>query len=146
MRIGAKYALLGFAGLAIYFGILGIFPRQCLQLIFGSKHPEYVQLLPGYLRVLVCSWTLLFITNMVVAILNGLGYSRVNFVTTLANAIVTVVVALPLIHWFGLMGTILGGFLATAAATVVAIYTFVRHHNDAIDPPPNDPSVVPAVI
>ncbi len=87
--------------------------------------------LPNFLRILVCSWMLLFITSMVVAILNGLGYSRVNFLTTLANAVVTVCVSLPLIYKLGLEGTILGGLLATAAATTVAVYCFIRHHNDA---------------
>ena len=118
MRVGLKYALLGGAALAVYFGILGIFPTACLRLFFGKSHPDYVQKLPGFLRVLVCSWTLLFITNMTIAILNGLGHSRVNFFATLANAIVTVVIALPLIWRYGLTGTIIGGFLATGAATV----------------------------
>jgi O-antigen/teichoic acid export membrane protein len=145
MRIGAKYALLGLAALAIYFGVLFFFPKGCLSLIYGKAHPDYAEKLPGYLRVLVCSWTLLFITNMTIAILNGLGYSRVNFYATIANGIVTVLISLPLIYKLGLAGTIIGGFLATASATVVAVYCFIRHHNDAPDAP-SEGSAAPAAI
>jgi len=145
MRIGAKYALLGLAVLLVYFGILAIFPGRCLSLIYGKTHPDYVEKLPGFLRVLVCSWTLMFITNMTIAILNGLGYSRVNFFATVANGIVTVLISLPLIWKFGLLGTIIGGSLATAAATIVAVYCFIRHHNDAPELPSGG-SAAPAAI
>lgn len=143
MQVGLRYAFLGGAALAVYFGVLELFPGACLHLMYKKTFsPE----LPNYLRVLVCSWTLLFITSMVVAILNGLGYSRVNFLTTLANAIVTVCVSLPLVYSLGLKGTIIGGLLATAAATIVAVYSFIRHHNDAPGAPgaPSEPSVVAA--
>jgi O-antigen/teichoic acid export membrane protein len=143
MRVGLKYALFGLFALGIYFGLLGLFPTTCLRIYFGKAHPDYVQKLPGLLRVLVCSWTLLFITNMAVAILNGLGYSRVNFLATMANGIVSVLISLPLIYMFGLLGTIIGGFLATGAATIVAVYCFIRHHNDAL-PPPSELSPAPA--
>jgi O-antigen/teichoic acid export membrane protein len=142
MRIGLRYALLGGAALAVYFAILELIPGRCMHLMYGKTFdPE----LPNYLRILVCSWMLLFITSMVVAILNGLGYSRVNFLTTLANAVVTVCVSLPLIYKLGLEGTIVGGLLATAAATIVAVYTFIRHHNDAPEPP-SEAGAVAAVI
>jgi O-antigen/teichoic acid export membrane protein len=133
MRIGLRYAVLGLVALSIYFGLLALFPAWSL-LHFYKAHPEYSQKLAGYLRILVCAWTLLFITNMTLAILNGLGYSRANFMSTLANMIVTVVISLPLIHQWGLKGTIIGGFIATASATVVAVYSFIKHQNDAVPP------------
>jgi O-antigen/teichoic acid export membrane protein len=130
MRIGLKYALLGLIALSCYFGLLAIIPAQCLHRMYPA-HPDYAEKLSGLLRLLVCSWTLLFIGNMALAILNGLGYTRANFMSTVANAAVTVVISLPLIHAMGLKGTIIGGLLATTAATVVAVGTFIRHHNDS---------------
>jgi O-antigen/teichoic acid export membrane protein len=141
MRVGLRYAAIGMAALAVYFGLLALFPETCLRLMYSKHHPEYLRPeMGGYLRLLVGSWTLMFITNMTLAILNGLGYSRANFISTVANGIVTLAVALPLIWWLGLKGTIVGGLVATGAATVVAVYSFIRHHDDA----GNEPPVVPA--
>jgi O-antigen/teichoic acid export membrane protein len=140
MRVGLRYAGIGMAALAVYFGLLALFPETSLRLMYSKHHPEYLRPeLATFLRVLVGSWTLLFINNMTLAILNGLGYSRANFISTVANALVTLTVALPLIWWLGLEGTIVGGFLATGAATVVAVYSFIRHHDDA----GNEPAIVP---
>jgi O-antigen/teichoic acid export membrane protein len=141
MKIGLRYSLLGLAMLLPYFGILALFPQTCIRLVYGSQHPQYLQL-GGYLRILLCTWTFLFVTNMTLAVLNGLGYTRANFNTNLCNALLTVFVALPLIYWLGLKGVVIGGSIATIAATAVAVYAFVRHHNDA--PPQWDAAGEPA--
>lgn len=130
MHVGMKYALLGLAGLGIYFGILALFPSGCLRLVYGKAHPDYAQKLPNYLRILLADWTFLFVTSMTLAILNGLGYSRANFFVTLTKASATLLIALPLIVKLGLNGAMIGGALSTALAAIVAICSFLRHHRE----------------
>jgi O-antigen/teichoic acid export membrane protein len=118
--VGLRYAALGFAALAPYLFILLIFPAQCIRILYGNR-PEYLAL-GNLLRIFIATYTLSYLANASLACLNGLGNSRANFNTTLANALVSALVGLPLAYWLGLKGVILGGFIATATYFFFAAY------------------------
>lgn len=121
--VGLKYAALGFAALAPYLLILLILPAQCIRILFGNR-PEYLAL-ANLLRIFVATYTLSYLANVSLACLSGLGNSRANFITTLANALVSACIGLPLAYWLGVKGVILGGFLATATHCFFAAYQLI---------------------
>jgi glycosyltransferase involved in cell wall biosynthesis/O-antigen/teichoic acid export membrane protein len=118
-RVGLKYAAMGFTVLAPYLLFLFIFPSTCIRILFGDR-PEYLGL-ANFLRIFTVTYTLSYVANASLSCLNGLGHSRANFVTTVANAIVSALIGLPLAYAFGLWGVILGGFVATATYFSFAI-------------------------
>jgi glycosyltransferase involved in cell wall biosynthesis/O-antigen/teichoic acid export membrane protein len=111
-RVGMKYGALGFTLLAPYLLFLLIFPSTCIRILFGDR-PEYLAL-ANFLRIFTVTYTLSYVANVSLACLNGLGHSRANFLTTVANAIVSALIGLPLAYGLGLTGVIIGGFIATA--------------------------------
>jgi len=121
---GLRYAALGFAALAPYLLILLIFPAPCIRLLFGKNHPEYLAL-ANYLRIFIATYTLSYLANVSLACLNGLGNSRASFITTIANALVSAAIGLPLAYWLGLKGVIFGGFLATATYFLFAAWQLI---------------------
>jgi O-antigen/teichoic acid export membrane protein len=122
--VGAKYAAIGFAVLVPYVLVILVFAGPCIRILYGNR-PEYVGL-GMYLRVFAISYSLGFIGNATLACANGLGNTRANFGAMLVNAILSLTVALPLAYLYGIKGIVVGGFIATAAYTCVAVYYLVK--------------------
>ncbi len=128
--VGVKYAALGFVLLLPYLLLILILPEMCIHILFRHR-PEYAAL-ANFLRIFVLTYALSYIGNVTLACSSGLGNSRANFIAMVANSIISVTVALPMVYWLGLKGIILGGLIATATYALFAVYQLIRYK----DPPP----------
>ncbi len=125
-----KRAIIKFAGLAAalllpYFLLIEIFPSQCIHFLYGAR-PEYLEL-SGLVRIFMIACMFNSTVSFMFAYLNGVGESRVNFFASATNGIISLVVAMPLIVFFGLKGVIIGGFMGNAGLAVTAACFMVRH-------------------
>ncbi len=126
-----KKAIIKFAGLAAvlllpYFLLIEICPALCIRILYGSRHPEYLEL-SGLVRIFMIACMFNSAVSFIFAYLNGVGESRVNFFASATNGIISLVVAMPLIILFGLKGVIIGGFMGNAGLAVTAACFMVRH-------------------
>jgi O-antigen/teichoic acid export membrane protein len=117
------YALQGAALLLPYFAILVIAPAWVMRMACGAHSPylAYAHLL----RPLVAVYVLIYIVQVSVGFLNGLGKSRWTFFGQFANAGANLLVCLPLAAGVGLLGVIWGGLFPMIAQLLVILY-FVR--------------------
>ncbi|MDB5295182.1 MAG: hypothetical protein JWO31_1165, partial [Phycisphaerales bacterium] len=104
--VATRYALLGLALVAPYYGVVLAFPAFMLGLFYKASSP-YVALAPEVPWV-VLIYAAVFAAQMVVSLLNGLGHARASFVATLSSSLTTVVVVVPLVSRFGLHGALAG--------------------------------------
>lgn len=136
-RIAVRYGLFGALLLTPFFLFLLLLPSFGLRLMYQERYLD----LAGPLRLFVANYALLYVSIWVGAWVNGLGESRANFYAQGANAIVTLLIGLPLTCWLGVPGVIVGGLIATASGVVACLYLLgrvARRH----EPVPDAPSPV----
>jgi O-antigen/teichoic acid export membrane protein len=139
-RAGLKYALLGGALLAPYFGLLLIAPQFGVGLIYG-RDSEYLGY-PPEVRATIAGAAVLFVTAMLTAVLGGLGRSKAFFYTQVVNTIATILLVFPaavVFGWRGAIFAVLGTTLITLAITLVLLLKNPRPiaHPVAPDVPPS---------
>lgn len=131
-RVAREYGLLGGVLLLPYFALLAIFPDFILRLYTHGQH-EAFEGLSIVLRLFVIAYAITYPTQVITALLNGLGHSRSALVAQLAFAGVTLAVSLPLAAKFGLIGACWGGLLPPLAYGAVSLW-LVRRTRAAILP------------
>ena len=82
--------------------------------------------LAGEVPYVVLIYAALFVSQMSVSLLNGLGQGRASFVATLSSSAVTVAVVLPLVYRFGLHGALVGGTIPMLVQLGVALWMIRR--------------------
>jgi O-antigen/teichoic acid export membrane protein len=131
-KVTLEYGLLGAVLLLPYFALLAIFPEVVLRIYTHGQH-ETSEALPAALRLFVAAYALTYPTQVVTALLNGLGHSRSALVAQIAFAVATLAVTLPLAAKFGLVGACWGGLLPPLAYGAVSVW-LVRRTRAAILP------------
>lgn len=121
-RVGIRYAAVGAGILSAYFLIPIAVPGLLLELIYP---PEYASAAAG-VRLFGVVGLLGLSTTILLAVLNGLGHSRSQFVTQVASMLASLLIGLPATFIFGLWGALWGTFFATLAYVTTAIWQF-RH-------------------
>ncbi|HEY8459664.1 MAG TPA: hypothetical protein VIM99_04745 [Blastocatellia bacterium] len=116
-RVGFGYALQGGMLLLPFYLILMLKPQWALQLFYGDDSP-YLGL-TGVLRLFVICYSIGYLSNFTVVILNSLQETKVAFFSQLAGAITVIVVGAPLTAWGGVAGAAVSGALTAMAQLIV---------------------------
>jgi O-antigen/teichoic acid export membrane protein len=130
-RIAWRYALGAAAVLLPYYLLLTAAPRLALKAAYGPHHP--VALMTAGLRIFVASYTLIFISQVIGSLLNGVEQSRRTLVPQLAQAVATLVVAMPATARYGLEGFLWGWLFSNvvlAAGYLLMLARVGRHQNE----------------
>lgn len=117
-KVGFGYALQGGMLLLPFYLILMLWPQWALRLFYGADSP-YLGL-AGALRIFVLCYSIGYLSNFMMIILNGLEKTKVAFFSQLASAITTIVVGAPLTAWGGVAGATAGGGLTTLAQLIAS--------------------------
>lgn len=139
-RAGLKYALLGSALLAPYFGLLLIAPQFGVSLIYG-RDSDYLGY-PREVRATIAGGAALFATAMLTAVLGGLGRSKAFFYTQVVNTIATLLLVFPLAIYYGWKEAILGVMgttLITLLTTIILLWSKPDPVTQITSPPPASP-------
>jgi O-antigen/teichoic acid export membrane protein len=133
-KVGFGYALQGGMLLLPFYLILILWPQWALQLFYGANSP-YLGL-TGVLRLFVLCYSIGYLSNFMMTILNGLEKMKVAFFSQLAGAITTMVVGAPLAAWGGVTGAAAGGGLTSLAQLMVSGFYLRNAHKSysGVDP------------
>jgi O-antigen/teichoic acid export membrane protein len=123
-RVASRYALFGLVLVLPYYAVVLAFPRFMLGLFYGPASP-YVDL-AGEVPYVVLIYATLFVSQLSVSLLNGLGEGRASFVATLSSSLATVALVVPLVHRFGLHGALVGGTVPMLVQLGVAVWMIRR--------------------
>ena len=123
-RLTIRYALQGAAMLAPYYLGLLLVPELALRLLYGADSP-YAHL-GGELRLFVLLYVMYYASQVILALMNGLGNTSANFVSQVVVAVVTVGVTVPLGAYYGLTGLCWGRLPQGAAAVAVGVWLWAR--------------------
>jgi O-antigen/teichoic acid export membrane protein len=130
-RAALKYAAAGAALLAPFYVMLLLLPGLALRLFYG---PDSHYLSLGHeLRVFVLCYAMMYVGNVSVSILNGLGRGRAGFIATTLAAAGAAAVSVPLAAAFGVRGAAWGGVVPISIQLLVAA-TLLRN---ALKPGPS---------
>jgi O-antigen/teichoic acid export membrane protein len=116
-RVARHYGI-QFAALALpYLIALAIVPTKVLALFYGKNSPYLDS--ANVVRIFVAAYLLMFFVSVLGGLLNGLEHSRAS-----SNALVTALlgaaaIGVPLSVGLGVMGAVIGFFLATAFRTLL---------------------------
>ena len=123
-RVAARYALLGLGLVVPYYAVVLAFPTSVLSLFYGRSSP-YVAL-AGEVPYVVLIYATLFVSQMSVSLLNGLGEGRASFVATLSSSVATGALGVPLVYRYGLHGALVGGAIPMLVQFGVALWMIRR--------------------
>jgi O-antigen/teichoic acid export membrane protein len=114
-KIAWRYAMGAGVVLLPYYLLLAIVPGLALRLAYGPHHP--VALMTVGLRIFVASYALIFISQIIASLLNGVEQSRRTLIPQLAQAVATLVVAMPATARYGLDGFLWGWLFSNVILT-----------------------------
>ena len=127
-RAAWRYIAMGAAMLAPYYLLLLLAPGLVLRVFYGSGFDHAP--LHDELRVFVLGYSLMYLGNVSVSVLNGLGRGDSGFVATAFAAAGAAFVAVPLAVKFGVYGAAWGGIVPITAQLLVAAL-LLRRVSDA---------------
>jgi O-antigen/teichoic acid export membrane protein len=123
-RAALKYAAAGAALLAPFYALLLLLPGLALRLFYG---PDSHYLSLGHeLRVFVLCYAMMYVGNVSISILNGLGRGHAGFIATAIAAAGAAAVSVPLAAAFGVRGAAWGGVVPICLQFLVAA-TLLRY-------------------
>jgi O-antigen/teichoic acid export membrane protein len=105
-----------------YLLLLGILNEPIINLLYGKEYSEYSNLL----------WFigLIPLVNGIVSILGtalrALEKPNLVFKSVLISSIITLIVGIPMISWFGLIGAIIGYLSSLSAAAIVMFIYYIK--------------------
>jgi O-antigen/teichoic acid export membrane protein len=117
-RAAVRYILAGAAMLAPYYLLLLLAPGLVLRVFYGGNFNHAP--LHDELRVFVLGYSLIYLGNVCVSVLNGLGRGHAGFVATAVAAAGAALVAVPMAVAFGVWGAAWGGIVPISAQLLVA--------------------------
>ncbi|MBD2388119.1 lipopolysaccharide biosynthesis protein [Cylindrospermum sp. FACHB-282] len=109
-QVALKYTIQGGLLLFPFFGLLGLFPRQVLELMYGSNSP-YLNL-DNVLRLFVLAYTLLYLSQIPSGILGGLEKTKSAFIGQMGSVTSSLLIGIPLIVQMGAFGAGISSILA----------------------------------
>ena len=118
-----KYSLQGALLLFPFFAFLLLIPGIALHIFYKASSP-YLQL-TSVLRIFTLAYALMYLSAIINSYLCGLGKSRLPFIGQVANALITLLVTLPLVARFGVLGAAWGAIFPVLAQVSLGLY-FVR--------------------
>ncbi|GEM_PF-3408762 len=121
-RVGLRYAAVGALILGCYFLIPMTVPGLLLGLIYP---PDYAGAAPG-VRLFAVTGLIMFSAMLLLAVLNGLGHPRAQFIAQVSNVAASLLVGLPATYFFGLPGVLWGGLFAMVTFAATAVWQFRR--------------------
>jgi O-antigen/teichoic acid export membrane protein len=125
--VGIKYGLQGALFLCPYYIVLLVAPDLVLRIFYGADS-HFLDL--GYtLRLMTICYIVQLASQIVLAVLNGLERTSVNFHSQLAAAVVTVVAVIPLVAVSGIVGASWGRILQGVVSVGVAVFVWHRLWN-----------------
>ena len=123
-RVAVKYAATGLAFLLPFYAALLALPTFVLSHWYGSRSP-YVGL-GGPLRAYTVVYATTYVAAMIASYLCGLGRSKLPFYGQTANAVVSVLVTLPLAARYGVNGAAAGATVAVVVQLATNVYLVRR--------------------
>jgi O-antigen/teichoic acid export membrane protein len=123
-RVVLKYGGAIAAIAAPYVAVILLMPTLVLTILFGRNSP-YLQF-GSFLRVAVIIYSMLYVSTVISAALNGLGRPRANFLAQFGYVLGTLVLGLPLTIRFQLSGVMWGSFAAILTTLILGGYALVR--------------------
>lgn len=134
--VGMKYALQGALLVLPYYAVVILIPDLVLRLFYGADS-HYLDL--GYtLRLFAICYMIQLVSQVVLAMLNGLEKTSVNFHAQLAAAMVTVVALVPLTAYTGLVGACWSRIAQGAVSVGVSLWVWWRLWRAATSTPGTD--------
>ena len=120
LRYGAQGALL----VGPYYLLLFLVPRRVLNLLYGASSP-YVSF--GYgVRIFVVAYILVYLSQVLSALFNGIARSKLSFTASLAGATIALIVTIPLIALTGIKGALSAFCFFWGARCMLLIYCYRR--------------------
>jgi O-antigen/teichoic acid export membrane protein len=127
-RVTRHYSIQSAALLLPFLAMLILFPATALQLVYGEGTP-YVAY-ATVLRVTAVGYSVLFVGELLAAVLRGLGQSRDTLTAEVIRAMTAVGIGIPLTASYGVLGACWGGVIAVAAR-VASLVVYIRRFNAA---------------
>ncbi len=118
-RVVISRGLMGALVVGPYLATLLIWPEEVLRLVYGAGSP-YLSLKIA-LRLFVLAYAVMYLAQLAVSLLLGLGQSRASLWVTAASVAAAVVPGLPLAIFLGNTGAVLGLSLSRCAGLIVAL-------------------------
>jgi O-antigen/teichoic acid export membrane protein len=122
--VAIRYTLLGLALVVPYYLLVSFFPGIVLRLFYGANSP-YLSLAP-LAPLVVVMYAMLYLSQMGLSLLNGLGEARGSFIATLTSSVAMVAISVPLTWKFGLYGSLIGGTIPFVGQLVVTLLMIRR--------------------
>jgi O-antigen/teichoic acid export membrane protein len=107
-----------------YVAVILLMPTLVLTVLFGRNSP-YPQF-GSFLRIAVIAYSMLYVSTVISAALNGLGRARANFLAQFGYVLVTLGLGLPLTIRFQLSGVMWGSFAAILTTLMLGGYALVQ--------------------
>ncbi|GIW76272.1 MAG: hypothetical protein KatS3mg104_1335 [Phycisphaerae bacterium] len=124
---GLRYAIHAALILGPYYVGLMILPDLALRLFYGAESPYLGLGTP--LRLIALYYLLLFISMVVLGLLNGLENTSSNFYSQLTSALATVAIGVPLVMVWGLEGACWARVLQVGVAVIVVLWLWAKLWN-----------------
>ena len=118
-----RFALLGGMAAGLIVGVAAVAPVFWLELLYGAEFVEYAHLVLWW----AVAFMLRFLNSPVVFGLRALEQTQSLFWGQFWVAIFSVVCSYPLIHYFGLLGPMIGFVLIALIRTSIFIVAFKKH-------------------
>jgi O-antigen/teichoic acid export membrane protein len=119
-----RYGLLGAGALIPCYSMLFVWPSFFLKLLYGPTSSYLVHLTA--LRLLVTAYSLCYLAYLLAVLFYGLGQSKKVLVAQTTGAFASLLVGLPLVLRFGLVGAAIGLCVVYAAQVAVFLVLFMR--------------------
>ena len=130
-----RFGVLGAVMLAPYLGMLLIAPKFLISLVYGANSAYLQYSILPQLAAIAAAMT--YWATATGAFLSGLERSRLLFVSQFAYAGAAMLIAMPLVAGFGLLGAAVGWLIAAMIQAAVNIY-YVSKLPDTPAPKPAD--------
>jgi O-antigen/teichoic acid export membrane protein len=118
--------------LAPYYGLLLVAPGLALRVFYGRNFNHAP--LHDELRVFVLGYSLMYVGNICVSVLNGLGRGHAGFIATAVAAAGAALIAVPLAAAFGVTGAAWGGIVPITAQLLVAAVLLQKDNDTGLGP------------
>lgn len=128
-RVVRWYGLLGAALLVPYLVVVWLWPDEALRLVYGMASPYTA--LATELRLFALGYAIIYVGQLAGAFLLGLEQSRASFWVTVACAVASVVVGMPLAAGYGVDGA-LAGLVVSRIVQVGVAAALIAHSTHAL--------------
>ncbi|MCC7250781.1 polysaccharide biosynthesis C-terminal domain-containing protein [Hyphomicrobium sp.] len=114
------YMLIGVVPALGYYALVALWPSLPLSVFYGSQSPYAALTAP--VQIIVLAWSTGYFIDIICSYLHGMNRARSSLIVNVIGALTVLVLAAPLIEFYGLIGACLTLVIANLFRLTAAVY------------------------